>query len=513
MSTWASRSGTQYPRTVSTTASSNGNPPWMIGARSGHGTLSRCTCGSAASTARSYAPAGNCGRRGEQPDPPRVTGDDRDLRGRPQHADHVDVATARPHVPLDGIERGRARRVARDHQQLGAGGEQMLGDLDRERLELGLGTVAVREPRRVAEVQVVLGGQRDEQFVQDGEPADAGVEHPDRLVGFRSHRAAWCQSRPPVRSPRHASADRHQHVPDRGSARARKLRPRPGRRAAPDRGGRHRSVFVRARRRERVCPRRIRAAEPAPPPRPVRRRPRPLRPDRVAGVRGERRGASCDAPRHRPHPPSCTPGHARGTPVPRPRRHGLGRARNRDPALGDARAARGAPGRRRRRPLPPDPAGGGARRARARPERPLCAVPSRPEPAREALRPRARGRRRTSDCSRSDRSTRHRFRSTSTRRTRWSSHPNARGSGWPCSRRSPATSRSWPPPSGSTRRRSTESKEPTARRSTKPHGATHSPRTSRTRIRASTDVTRAGDFSTDRMAAAVVTAWRAALER
>ena len=28
----------------------------MIGARSGHATLSRCTCGSAAATARSYAP-------------------------------------------------------------------------------------------------------------------------------------------------------------------------------------------------------------------------------------------------------------------------------------------------------------------------------------------------------------------------------------------------------------------------------------------------------------------------
>ena len=84
---------------------------------------------------------------------------------------------------LDGVERRRARRVARDHEQLRAGGEQVLGDLDRERLELRLGAVAVRKPGGVAEVQVVLGGQRHEQLVQDGQPADAGVEHPDGLVG------------------------------------------------------------------------------------------------------------------------------------------------------------------------------------------------------------------------------------------------------------------------------------------------------------------------------------------
>src|SRR3954466_15412525 len=47
--------GVQYPRTVSTTRWSNGNPPWISGARSGHGTLTSRTSGSAEVTARSYA--------------------------------------------------------------------------------------------------------------------------------------------------------------------------------------------------------------------------------------------------------------------------------------------------------------------------------------------------------------------------------------------------------------------------------------------------------------------------
>ena len=41
----------------------------------------------------------------------------------------------------------------------------------------------VGEHRRVAEVDEVLLGQRDEALVQHGEPADPGVEHRDRLRG------------------------------------------------------------------------------------------------------------------------------------------------------------------------------------------------------------------------------------------------------------------------------------------------------------------------------------------
>ena len=63
----------------------------------------------------------------------------------------------------------------------------MLGDLDRARLELGLRAVAIWKPGGVAEVQVVLGGQRHEQLVQHGQAADAGVEHPDGLMGKLGH--------------------------------------------------------------------------------------------------------------------------------------------------------------------------------------------------------------------------------------------------------------------------------------------------------------------------------------
>ena len=62
----------------------------------------------------------------------------------------------------------------------------MVGDLDRERAQLVRRPVAVREPRRVAEVQVVLGRQRDEQLVENGEASDAGVEHADGVL--REHR-------------------------------------------------------------------------------------------------------------------------------------------------------------------------------------------------------------------------------------------------------------------------------------------------------------------------------------
>ena len=62
----------------------------------------------------------------------------------------------------------------------------------------GLRAVAVREPRGVAEVQVVLGRQRDEQLVQHGQAADAGVEHRHRARV--AHRLAssvdGAQSRP-----------------------------------------------------------------------------------------------------------------------------------------------------------------------------------------------------------------------------------------------------------------------------------------------------------------------------
>ena len=53
-------------------------------------------------------------------------------------------------------------------------------DLEREPADLGQRTRAVRESRRVAEVDEVLVRQRHEQLVQDGQPAHARVEYADR---------------------------------------------------------------------------------------------------------------------------------------------------------------------------------------------------------------------------------------------------------------------------------------------------------------------------------------------
>ena len=139
-------------------------------------------------------PAGDGRRRREQPDATRAAAGDGELRGGRDDADHVDPAVVLREVLLERPERRRARRVAGDDDQLGLGLEQVVGDLDREPLELRLRPLAVREPGRVPEVDVVLGRQRHEQLVQDGEPADAGIEHGDGLLRRGAHGGPWCQS-------------------------------------------------------------------------------------------------------------------------------------------------------------------------------------------------------------------------------------------------------------------------------------------------------------------------------
>ena len=66
-----------------------------------------------------------------------------------------------------------------------------LGDTARfpygERSQLRLGALAVGKARRVTEVQVVFGRQRDQQLVQDGQAADARVEDGDRVFWQRVH--------------------------------------------------------------------------------------------------------------------------------------------------------------------------------------------------------------------------------------------------------------------------------------------------------------------------------------
>ena len=99
-----------------------------------------------------------------------MASDDRELRRRLEHADHVDLA---PEVVLERFECGSARRVARDHQQLCSLIQQMVGDLDRKRLQLLLSAVAIGEALGVTEVQVVLRRQGHQQLVEDSESSDA----------------------------------------------------------------------------------------------------------------------------------------------------------------------------------------------------------------------------------------------------------------------------------------------------------------------------------------------------
>ena len=132
------------------------------------------------------------GRRAEHADLAAPRRRDRLDRGRLHDAEHLD-AERRLHQPLaqGGQRRGR-RRVAGDDQQLDPPRDQRLGDLERELLQLLGRAGAVGQPRRVREVQVVLVREPDEQLVQHGQPADAGVEDPDRpaahLIGGDGHR-------------------------------------------------------------------------------------------------------------------------------------------------------------------------------------------------------------------------------------------------------------------------------------------------------------------------------------
>ncbi len=92
--------------------------------------------------------AGHGGRRGHQPDPAAVAAGHGQLGGRADHADHVDLAPGAPDRRLDRAERRGAGRVAGDDQQLGAGGEQVVGDLDRERLAARTGCARRRGTAR-----------------------------------------------------------------------------------------------------------------------------------------------------------------------------------------------------------------------------------------------------------------------------------------------------------------------------------------------------------------------------
>ncbi len=121
------------------------------------------------------------GRR-EQADPPVGAARRGDPRLRLDHADHIDAERRREHPLAQRRQRGRAERVAGDDQQLCATREQVLGDLERESLQIGGAVLAVGETRGVPEIEEVLMRQLDEQLLEHREAADARVEDRDRAL-------------------------------------------------------------------------------------------------------------------------------------------------------------------------------------------------------------------------------------------------------------------------------------------------------------------------------------------
>ena len=117
-------------------------------------------------------------RRREHADPPGVGDRGRDLRLGLDHRDHLHPALRRRRARR--LEPGRGGGVAGDHDQLRAAVEQVGGVALDAGAQLLVGLGSVGKARVVAEVEVVLLRQRDEALVQDGEPADAGVEDGDR---------------------------------------------------------------------------------------------------------------------------------------------------------------------------------------------------------------------------------------------------------------------------------------------------------------------------------------------
>ena len=154
----------------------------MIAARSGAETSvtvrSRC-----AARERPQVGAALDRRRGRQHADPARVGDRRgDLGLGLDHRDHLDPALA-GHLAR-GLEPGAGGRVAGDHDQLRPPVEQEAGVALDALAQLVRCLRPVGKARVVAEVDVVLLGQRDQELVQHGEPADPGVEDGDRQRGI-----------------------------------------------------------------------------------------------------------------------------------------------------------------------------------------------------------------------------------------------------------------------------------------------------------------------------------------
>src|SRR5215207_4026142 len=103
-----------------------------------------------------------------------------DLRLGIDHRHDADPGLRRD--PPGGVLSRRRRRVAGDHQQLRATLEQVAAHLLDVIAQLLGGSRPVGKAAVVTEVDVVLLRQRDEAFVEDGEPSHTRVEHRDREV-------------------------------------------------------------------------------------------------------------------------------------------------------------------------------------------------------------------------------------------------------------------------------------------------------------------------------------------
>ena len=116
--------------------------------------------------------------------------------------------------------------------ELRALGDQPLPDRQRPAAKLRPRLLPIRKPRRVAEVDEVLGGECDQALLQHRQPADTRVEHPDRVIRPDvSHRAP----RAPGTHPGSTGAAPPRARPPGRPGRVRVVRGPPRRRGAPTR--------------------------------------------------------------------------------------------------------------------------------------------------------------------------------------------------------------------------------------------------------------------------------------
>src|SRR6266702_1436801 len=173
VSTPASFSGAAYSRTASVVSAAKGSSLSISGTNRGHATGKNSTPASRSPISFAYRLAGRLRR--QQADPPVASRLHRRVRLRRDHTDDRD-----DELLLKLRERGRGGRVAGDHDELHVLALEKRADLVREPSHLLERPRPIWQPSMVAEVDEVLVRHRHEALVQDGQPAHARVEDPDR---------------------------------------------------------------------------------------------------------------------------------------------------------------------------------------------------------------------------------------------------------------------------------------------------------------------------------------------